>query len=75
MKNLIYCSNVQKDIFKFNTRSMFQNYIDIDNLEYLPEGDIEVAVKNIICDTDATINYEKSLIFLMRELLTILYMH
>ena len=63
MKNLIYCSNVQKDIFKFNTRSLFQNYIDIDNLEYLPEGDIEVAVKKIIFDTDATINYETSLIF------------
>ena len=63
MKNLIYCSNVQKDIFKFNTRSMFQNYIDIDNLEYLPEGDIEVAVKKIIFDTDATVNYETSVIF------------
>ena len=63
MKNLIYCSNVQKDIFKFNTRSMFQNYIDIDNLEYLPEGDIEVAVKKIIFDTDATVNYETSMIF------------
>ena len=45
MKNLIYCSNVQNNIFKFNTRSMFQNYINIDNLEYLPEGDIEVSVK------------------------------
>ena len=55
MKNLIYCSNVQKDMFKFNTRSMFQNYIDIDNL---PEGDIEVAIKKIIFDTDATVNYE-----------------
>ena len=63
MKNLIYCSNVQNDIFKFNTRSMFQNYIDIDNLEYLPEGDIEVAVKKIIFDTDASMNYETTLIF------------
>ena len=42
---------------------MFENYIDIDNLEYLPEGYIEVAVKKIIFDTDATINYETSLIF------------
>ena len=63
MKNLIYCSNVQKDIFKFNTQSMFQNYIDIDNLEYLPEGDIEVAVKKIIFDTDASVNDEMSAIF------------
>ena len=57
MKNLIYCLNVQNYIFKFNTQSMFQNYIDIDNLEYLPEGDIEVAVKKIIFDTEATVNY------------------
>ena len=63
MKNLIYCSNAQKDIFEFNTRSRFENYIDIDNLEYLPDGDIEVGVKKIIFDTDTTINYEKSLIF------------
>ena len=54
---------------------MFQNYIDIDNLEYLPEGDIEVAIKKIIFDIDATVNYETSMIFIMRELLTILYIH
>ena len=48
MKNLFYCSSVQKELFDFNTRSLFQNYIDIDNLEYLPNGDIEVAVKKII---------------------------
>ena len=57
MKNLFYCSSVQKELFDFNTRSLFQNYIDIDNLEYLSEGDIEVAVKKIIFDTDATVNY------------------
>ena len=57
---MLKCS---KGYFKFNTRSLFQDYIDIDNLEYLPEGDIEVAVKKIIFHTDATTNYETSLIF------------
>ena len=62
MKNLIYCSNVQKDIFEFNTQTMFQNYADIDNLEYLPEGDIEVAIIKNILDTDATVNYQTPVI-------------
>ena len=59
MKNIFYCSSVQKDIYAFNTRSMFQNYIDVDNLEYLPDGEIEVAVKEIILDADANINNMK----------------
>ena len=63
MKNPIYCSSVQKELFTFNTRSLFQNYIDIDNLGYLPKGEIEVAVKKIILDTDITTNHKKSLIF------------
>ena len=46
MKNIFYCSNVQKDLFASNTRSMFKNYIDVDNLDYLPNGEIEVGVKN-----------------------------
>ena len=61
MKNLIYCSSIQKEIFTFKTRSLFQNYIYIDNLEYLPRGEIEVAVKKIIFDTDITTNHKKSL--------------
>ena len=50
MKNIFHCSGVQKDIFSDNTRSKFKNYIDIDNLRYLPKGSIEVAVKKIIFD-------------------------
>ena len=63
MKNLIYCSSVQKELFTFNTRSLFQNYINIDNLEYLPRDEIEVAVKKIIFDTDITTNHKKIIDF------------
>ena len=63
MKNIIYCSSVQKDLFTSNTRSLFQNYIDIDNLDHLPKGEIEVAVKKIIFDTDIITNHKKTLIF------------
>ena len=59
MKNIIYCSNVQKHLFKLNTRSHFKNYIDIDNLDYLPDGDIEVAVKKIIFDIDVKLEHKK----------------
>ena len=62
MKNIFYCSSVQKDIYAFNTRSMFQNYIDIDNLQYLPDGEIEVAVKEIIFDAITNEN-KKTLIY------------
>ena len=51
MKNIFYCSSVQKDIFSDNARSKFKNYIDIDNLRYLPKGPIEVAVKRIMFDS------------------------
>ena len=47
MKDIYYCSSVQTQLFKFNTRSHFKNYIDIDNIDYLPDGEIEVAVKKL----------------------------
>ena len=47
MKNIFYCSSVQTQLFKFNTRSNFKNYIDINKLDYLPEGEIEVPNKEI----------------------------
>ena len=47
MKSMFSCSNVQTQLFKCNTMSNFKNYIDIDNLDYLPDGDIEVAVKKL----------------------------
>ena len=55
MRNIFYFSNEQKHLFKFNTRSNFINYLDIENLDYLPDGDIEVAVKQIIFDIDVKI--------------------
>ena len=63
MRNIFYFSNVQKNLFKFNTRSNFKNYVDIDNLHYLPDGDIEVAVKQIIFDIDVKIEHNTSLVY------------
>ena len=67
MKNIIYCSNVQKHLFKLNTRSYFKNYIDIDNLDYLPDGDIEVAVKKIIFDIDVKLEHKTALIYMNKR--------
>ena len=58
MKNIFYCSSVQTQLFKFNTRSNFKNYIDIDNLYYFPEEEIEVAVEKIIFDIDLKVNHK-----------------
>ena len=67
MKNIIYCSNVQKHLFKLNTRSYFKNYIDIDNSDYLPDGDIEVAVKKIIFDIDVKLEHKTALIYMNKR--------
>ena len=50
MKNIFYCSNAQGEMFPKNTRSKFDNYIDINHLSYLPSHDIEAAIKSITFD-------------------------
>ena len=50
MKNIFYCSNAQGDIFPHNTRSKFNNYVDINHLNYLPSQNIEAAIKAITFD-------------------------
>ena len=50
MKNLFYCSNAQREMFPQNTRSRFDNYIDINHLSYLPSHDMEAAIKSITFD-------------------------
>ena len=67
MKDIYYCSSVQTQLFKFNTRSHFKNYIDIDNIDYLPDGGIEVAVKKIIFDIDVKIEHKTSLIYMNKR--------
>ena len=50
MKNIFYCSNAHKDIFNNNTRSKFECYIDINDLDYIPNHYIEAAIKSITYD-------------------------
>ena len=50
MKNIFYCSKAQGDIFPHNTRSKFNNYVDINHLNYLPSQNIEAAIKSITFD-------------------------
>lgn len=45
------------EMFSDNTKSKFKNQIDLDNLSYLPEDSIKVAVRRIIfypSDIDGT---------------------
>ena len=41
---------MQMELFSENTRSKFKNYVDVDNLSYLPKDSIEVSVRRIIFD-------------------------
>ena len=57
MKNIFYCSNANKELFSDNTRSSFNSYIDISDLNYLNgEDDIEVAVKSIVFNNTQSIH-------------------
>ncbi len=57
MKNIFYCSNANKELFSDNTRSSFNSYIDINNLNYLNgEDDIEVAIKSIVFNNTQSIH-------------------
>ena len=47
MKNIFYCSNTQQDLFPANTRSSFESFIDINDLDYLANDNIEAGVKSI----------------------------
>lgn len=48
--NIYYASNAQPDIFNQNTRSKFENNIQKENLNYIPDDDLEVAIKSITFD-------------------------
>ena len=52
MKNIFYCSNANKELFSDNTRSTFNSYIDISDLNYLygDDDDIEATIKSITFD-------------------------
>ena len=52
MKNIFYCSNAHKELFSDNTRSTFNSYIDISDLNYLygDDDDIEATIKSITFD-------------------------
>ena len=51
MKNIFYRSNANKEFFNDNTRSNFNSYIDISDLNYLhDDDDIEATIKSITLD-------------------------
>ena len=60
MKNIFYCSNAHAEIFKNNTRSKFNSYIDIHHLEYLDDDNIEAAIKSVTYDDKTLITIRKN---------------
>ena len=53
MKNIFYSAN--KELFSDNTRSHFNSFIDISDLNYLHD-DFEVAIKSIAFDNTQSIH-------------------
>ena len=53
-RNIFYASNTQSQLFPLNTRTQFNQYIDIHHLDYIKENEIEVAVKSIAFDNKKT---------------------
>ena len=50
-RNIFYASNIQSDLFPNNSRTKFDQYIDINDLNYIKQNDeIEVAVTKISFD-------------------------
>ena len=53
MNNIIYCSSMQLDRHQSNSRSRFTTSLDINNLGFLSNESLEVAIKSIMLDTSA----------------------
>ena len=49
-KTIFYLSNSNSELFPSNSRSKFRTYLDIDKLNYLPDQDIEAALKSVTYD-------------------------
>ena len=60
-KNIFYVSNTQEKLFPENTRTNFNQYIDINDLDYIQSDDIEVAIKAISFDTRQYVQIEMNL--------------
>ena len=55
-RNIFYASNTQSELFPYNTRTQFNQYVDVHNLDYIKQDDIEVAVKSIAFDNTQSIH-------------------
>ena len=55
-RNIFYASNTQSELFPYNTRTQFNQYIDVHNLDYIKQDDIEVAIKSIVFNNTQSIH-------------------
>ena len=55
-RNIFYASNTQSELFPYNTRTQFNQYVDVHNLDYIKQDDIEVAIKSIAFDNTQSIH-------------------
>ena len=60
-RNIFYASNTQSEIFPYNTRTQFNQYVDVHNLDYIKQDDIEVAIKSIAFDNKQSIHIQPTI--------------
>ena len=52
MRSIFFSSNFQSELFPSNSHEKFQTYIHPSDLQYISNGEIEVAIKSITFDYD-----------------------
>ena len=63
MKNIFFSSNTQNDLFPSNTRTGFHSYIDVNDLNYIPDKHLLAALKSITFDNKTStlkLNHKKT---------------
>ena len=60
-RNIFYASNTQSELFPYNTRTQFNQYVDVHNLDYIKQDDIEVAIKSIAFDNKQSIHIQPTI--------------
>ena len=61
-RNIFYISNTQSNYFPKNSRTKFDQYIDVNNLDYIKNDNIDVGVKSISFDTRQYVDIEANIL-------------
>ena len=64
MRSIFFSSNFQSELFPSNSRVKFQTFIHPADLQYISNGEIEVAIKSITFDYDSSNSFSSNILAL-----------